>query len=243
MARAACVVTCVVLLGIGLSGEARADADPASDYLYVNNVFLPLSTRVSPGLARELADATQAASEAGRPIRVALIAAPADLGGVPTLFGKATDYARFLDAELQFVYAGRLLVVMPQGAALAAHGRLEANKAVIEATVEPGGDGLARTAIALVRTLSGRARTPTSTQPATTRESPSAASPTAQPTASAKGFPIWASAVISVGSVGVLLAGGLILVRRRLRVRDLAAGASSEVAPSDPDDPYRYKAP
>ena len=49
-------------------------------------------------------------------------------GRVPSLFGKPTDYARFLDAELQFVYSGRLLVVTPQGAALAAHGRLEGTR-------------------------------------------------------------------------------------------------------------------
>ena len=88
-------------------------------------------------------------------MRVALIAAPTDLGGVPVLFGRPPQYARFLGAELQFVYAGRVLVVMPQGAALAEHGRLVANADVVRADVGPGTDGLARTAIALVEKLSG----------------------------------------------------------------------------------------
>ena len=111
---------------------AQADADPAGDYLYTTNVFLPLTTKVSPQLARELRAATAAAAKAGNPIRVALIATSTDLGGVPSLFGKPTDYSRFLDAELQFAYSGRLLVVMPQGAALTAHGRQEADEAVIQ---------------------------------------------------------------------------------------------------------------
>ena len=104
-----------ILACLAVCGSARADADPASDVLYTDDVFLPFSTIVSPGLAGQLADATRAASDAGKPVRVALIAAPADLGGIPSLFGKPTDYARFLGLELQFVYTGRVLIVMPQG--------------------------------------------------------------------------------------------------------------------------------
>jgi hypothetical protein len=202
MARLGCVVAAMLVLGFALSGAARADADPASDYLYVTNVFLPLDTKVSPRLAGELRAATAAAAKAGKPIRVALIATPTDLGGVPSLFGKPTDYARFLDAELQFVYSGKLLVVMPQGAALAAHGRLQADESVLHATVEPGGDGLARTAITLVRELSGQA--PRSVRDASTTSA----------TASS-GFPGWAWAVIALGAVCVALLAGFLVIRRR----------------------------
>ena len=38
-----------------------------------------------------------------------------DLGAVPQLWGKPQTYARFLGAELRFVYKDTLLVVMPQG--------------------------------------------------------------------------------------------------------------------------------
>jgi hypothetical protein len=55
---------------------------------------------------------------------VALIAGPIDLGAIPALFGRPTVYARFLGTELQFVYGGRLLVVMPQGVALSQRGQL-----------------------------------------------------------------------------------------------------------------------
>ena len=202
MARAGCVIAAMLVLGFAVPGAARADADPASDYLYTTNVFLPLATKVSPALARELRAVTAAAAKSGKPIRVALIATRTDLGGVPSLFGKPTDYARFLDAELQFVYSGRLLVVMPQGAALAAHGRLQADESVIHATVEPGGDGLARTAITLVRRLSGQAS-----------RSGEAASQSSESDSS--GIPARVWAVVAVGVVCLAVLAVLVIVRRR----------------------------
>ncbi len=250
MRRRACTVA-LALAAIAAPGAARADADPASDTLYTNDVFLPLSARVSPTLARRLADVASAASAAGKPVRVALIAAPADLGGVPTLFGKPTDYARFLDAELQFVYSGKLLVVMPQGAGLAEHGRLEANASVVHAVIGSGADGLARTAIALVRALSGHepepkpapaSPPPQQARHRSSRRAAPAPSPPASVAASARGFPVWESAVIATGAVGAFVLGGLLFVRRRLRSRPLDAMAASEVVP-DPNDPYRYRGP
>jgi hypothetical protein len=148
----------LALVALVLAGTARADADPASDTLYTSRVFLPLSARVSPRLQRELAEVTLAAERAGRPVRVALIASRTDLGGVPMLFGRPTTYARFLAGELQFVYAGKVLIVMPQGAALGENARLVANADVIQAKVGPGADGLALTAIALVTKLAGVGR-------------------------------------------------------------------------------------
>ena len=38
-----------------------------------------------------------------------------DLGAVPQLWAKPQIYAKFLGAELRFVYKDTLLVVMPQG--------------------------------------------------------------------------------------------------------------------------------
>jgi hypothetical protein len=148
----------LVLVSLVLPVVAHADADPASDTLYTGRVFLPLSATVSPRLARQLDAVTLEAERAGRPVRVALIASKTDLGGVPSLFGKPTTYARFLAGELQFVYPGKVLIVMPQGAALGDHARLVANRDVLDAQVEPGPDGLALTAIALVRKLAGVGR-------------------------------------------------------------------------------------
>jgi hypothetical protein len=145
----------LALVSLVLAGIARADADPASDTLYTGRVFLPLSAEISPRLARELDAVTLQAERVGRPVRVALIASRTDLGGVPQLFGKPTTYARFLASELQFVYPEKVLIVMPQGAALGDHARLVANSDVLNTDVEPGADGLALTAIALVRKIAG----------------------------------------------------------------------------------------
>jgi hypothetical protein len=221
-----------------LPATASADADPASDSLYTGRIFLPLSTPVSPRLAQRLAADVLAAERAGKPVRVALIASPTDLGGVPMLFGRPPQYARFLDAELQFVYTGRVLVVMPQGAALAEHGRLVANADVVRAKVGPGADGLARTAIGLVEKLSGVKAPPgvTVAQPTTT---PSRIHiPTARRSvAKKKAVSDWASAAIAVGAVCLLLAPGFLLVRRRRRRPVVLPPAP------DPDDPYRYRGP
>jgi hypothetical protein len=154
------LIAALVLVALLLPVAARADADPASDTLYTGRVFLPLSAKISPRLARELAAVTLEAERAGRPVRVALIASKTDLGGVPQLFGKPATYARFLASELQFVYPDKVLIVMPQGAALGDHARLVANADVLNTQVEPGPDGLALTSIALVRKLAGVGRPP-----------------------------------------------------------------------------------
>ena len=231
------VVLCAA--SVLLPGEARADADPASDSLYVGRIFLPLSAKVSPSLAGRLAADALAAEQAGKPIRVALIASPIDLGGVPALFGRPTQYARFLGAELQFVYPGPILVVMPQGAALAKSGRLVANKEVVTAVVAPGPDGLAQTAINLVEKLTGvRARKGSPVpETQTTSTVHVFTSPAAQPTKKKGGVPVWASATIAIGAVTLLLVPGFLLVRRRRRQPLMPT------TPPDPDDPYRYRGP
>jgi hypothetical protein len=141
-------------LAAGLAPAASADADPASDTLYTRDVFLPYEP-VTSSAAAELRSAVHDSRADGKPIKVAVIATKRDLGGVPTLFGNPLYYARFLGAELQFLYSGKLLVVMPQGAALSQRGKLLASPAVLHAKIEQGTDGLVRTATGLVRDLSG----------------------------------------------------------------------------------------
>jgi hypothetical protein len=93
---------------------ALADGDPASDFLLVAPVFVPY-TRPSQAQIDRLTKTVAAAKQRGYPIRVAVIANPNDLGSVPQEFGRPEAYAKFLDAEIQSAYPGRLLVVMPQG--------------------------------------------------------------------------------------------------------------------------------
>jgi hypothetical protein len=234
----------LVLLALVLAGTARADADPASDVLYMRRVFLPFDTKIAPALVQRLADVTQAAEEAGGPVRVALIASPKDLGGIPALFGKPTAYARFLGAELQFVYLGQLLVVMPQGAALSQAGRLVANAAVVRAVIGSGGDGLARAAIDIVQTLTGvRAKPkPPPSGPADVPVIQTSGTPTSLATSRRSGTSVWVSAAIAVGAVCLLVAGGLVIVRRR-RGRRIELAPPTQSPPPDPSDPYRYRGP
>ena len=150
--RPAVVLSIAALCSLDAATGARADGDPASDTLYQQTVFYS-NGPVSPALASELERATLGAQRAGKPVRVALIATAADLGAVPSLFGRPSTYARFLGTELEFVYPGRLLVVMPQGAALSQKGRVIGDPAVAKAKAGTGGDGLARTALQLVHDL------------------------------------------------------------------------------------------
>jgi hypothetical protein len=80
--------------------SARADIDPASDVLLVQNVFFPYSPEVCSEVADPLEDLTETAAEAGYPIKVALIASPDDLGGAVDMFADPQEYARFLGEEL-----------------------------------------------------------------------------------------------------------------------------------------------
>jgi hypothetical protein len=134
---------------------AHADADPASDILPTQNVYLPYQPKISSDLKAKLLGATAAAKKAGYPIKVAIIATPADLGGVANLFGKPTEYAGYLGPEINFnKKAQPLLVVMPAGLGTFQAGP-KATSAIAGIKVEDGADGLARTALEAVSKLAG----------------------------------------------------------------------------------------
>lgn len=101
---------------------ARANGDPASDYLLTQNVFLPFTTKIDQNSVKRLNALLVEAKSERFPIRVALILSPSDLGTAFSLFGKPEKYARFLGLELSFVYRDRLLVVMPNGYGYAVKG-------------------------------------------------------------------------------------------------------------------------
>jgi hypothetical protein len=98
-----------------LAATARADGDPASDYLLVQKVFYPIDVKFPPAQKAKLSGLVEAANRAGFKIRVALIASPYDMGSVTSLYGKPRTYARFLGTEIAYIYKQRLLVVMPDG--------------------------------------------------------------------------------------------------------------------------------
>jgi hypothetical protein len=105
-----------LLLALSFAPAALADGDPASDVLQPPNVRVYMTngttdTKLEKGLQRT----AQQVSDAGLPIKVAVIGNKTDLGAVPQLWAKPQTYAKFLGAELRFVYKDTLLVVMPQG--------------------------------------------------------------------------------------------------------------------------------
>ena len=69
----------------------------------------------SRSLEKTVQATAQKVTDAGLPIKVAIIGNKTDLGAVPQLWAKPQTYARFLGAELRFVYKDTLLIVMPQG--------------------------------------------------------------------------------------------------------------------------------
>jgi hypothetical protein len=113
MRTLALIAVCV--LAAVAAQTARADGDPASDYLLVQRVFVPYEGATAAKQEHALVSAVAAANKAGFTIRVALIYSNYDLGSVTVLWRKPRTYARFLGAELGFVYKQRLLIVMPNG--------------------------------------------------------------------------------------------------------------------------------
>jgi hypothetical protein len=109
------LVAAALIVACALAGNARADGDPASDYLLATKVFLPFDMKVSKEKQRELIAFVEATNRSGYAIRVAVIGSSYDMGSVVSLWRKPRTYARFLAAELQFIYAKRLLIVMPNG--------------------------------------------------------------------------------------------------------------------------------
>jgi hypothetical protein len=109
----------VAAFAVALSATplARADGDPASDYLLGSKIFLPYDAKFPPKQAAEFTALVAAANKAGFKIRVAVIWSDYDMGSVTSLWRKPRTYVKFLGLELSFVYKQRLLVVMPNGLA------------------------------------------------------------------------------------------------------------------------------
>jgi hypothetical protein len=108
-------IAVAAMVACALTPSARADGDPASDYLVAQKVFIPYDAKFPAGQQAEFAALVAAANKAGFKIRVALIWSDYDLGAVTSLWRKPRTYARFLGLELGFIYKQRLLIVMPNG--------------------------------------------------------------------------------------------------------------------------------
>lgn len=127
----------VAVLALVIPSAARADGDPASDYLLSQALFNPPDSGVPPAYATQLMSVIQNAKLGGYEIRVALIATRYDMGSVTILFKQPERYARFLGKELYFLYKGRVLVVMPNGLGFAVGGVKNAAGQAIVARIPP----------------------------------------------------------------------------------------------------------
>jgi hypothetical protein len=146
-----------LLLALVLAPQALADGDPASDILAPaeTRVYMTLAAKDS-SLEKQLVKTTQQVTDAGLPIKVAVIGNKTDLGAVPQLWAKPQTYARFLGSELRFIYKDTLLVVMPQGFGInGPYGQPKAVAALagIDPRKDPTPEGLTASADQAMRAL------------------------------------------------------------------------------------------
>ena len=139
MARRVAILAAVLLLSA--PAAARANGDPASDYLLVQSVFLPFNAKVDPDVTARLSDAIRESDKAGFRIKVAVIGSRYDLGTAFSLFNKPQKYCEFLGLELSFQYRDRLIVVMPNGFGVSISGKPDARGVrALKGMAGPGSD-------------------------------------------------------------------------------------------------------
>ena len=124
-------VLCAALLA---PCAARADADPASDVLYIGSLFLPYTAKALAVGRGALSAAIRTRPAVGKPIRVALIAS-AERSRRRAAALREADRVRTVPRRRAASSStpDSVLVVMPQGAGYAKGGRLVADKAVTAA--------------------------------------------------------------------------------------------------------------
>jgi hypothetical protein len=145
----------LVLVASFCATTARADGDPASDVLYVQDVFVPYPSPSADTVAT-LETVVKQANAGGFRLKVAVLASQTDMGTARSLFNRPGDYAKFLGYELSYNYEGVLLVVMPAGFGVYKKDATttEFEHAVSSVNIEASTpDALMRTATAAVRHL------------------------------------------------------------------------------------------
>ena len=218
-----CLVLALLAAAVA-TPAARADGDPASDFLLSQQVFYPYYSNTPKAGVAQLKQTVADANKRGYTIRVAVITSPYDLGSLSALWHKPVAYANFLGLELAFVYRDRLLVVTPNGYGYSPK-RVYKNKTYVEEhdpktlaflsrqPIGKGVDGLLATADKAVRLLAakhGVKLAPPSKHSSSTGSSSSD------------------TIVIAVAAViGAVLIAGLEILRRRRRSRRISGEPES----------------
>jgi hypothetical protein len=156
----AVLVALAALIGC-VAASARADGDPASDFLLSQSTFLsPFDGHIPTADRTAIVQMLAQAKLKGFPLKVAVITTRYDLGAVPILFDKPQTYAKFLGTEDYYYWKDELLVVMPNGYGIYKAAKLPANdKALIAALPSPAttdGATLVIDAEKVVRELAAR---------------------------------------------------------------------------------------
>jgi hypothetical protein len=204
--RPAAAVLALLLAVAVAAGTARADGDPASDYLLSQQVFFPFSVKYPESRQQQLAGLVKDANDRGYKIRVALIANKSDLGAVTSLWGQPRTYAHFLGQELAFLYKGPLLIVMPAGLGFN-HGKQPTAReyALLKRVAKPqGAGGLIDTAEVAVQKLAA------------------AHGVTVAPRAAPSGGRSYGTIGVVAGALAVILAAAAIVLLLRRRRSDFS---------------------
>jgi hypothetical protein len=179
--RRLAALAAAVLVALAAAGAARADGDPASDFLYLGTLYPSVSKPANGDKGDELRGLLKAARAKGYPVKVALIVDKQDLGQYPQLFASPQRYANLLASELAIYrrLKAPVLVVTPNGLGVAGNerrdgklvkitdARAKALLAGLPSSPEADGEALADVAIDGVRQLAEKDRQalPESIQP------------------------------------------------------------------------------
>ena len=86
-----------LLLALALAPSALADGDPASDVLVPPDIRVYMTNGATDlQLEQKVQSTAEQVSNAGRPIKVAIIGNKTDLGAIPQLWAKPQTYARWV---------------------------------------------------------------------------------------------------------------------------------------------------
>lgn len=208
-----------LLIGVPVA-VAHADGDPGSDVLVFQNLFVGADAGLTVAQQAQFGQLLSSADRAGFPIRVAIIASPADLGAVTALWNKPRAYASFLGIELSLAYKQRLLVVMPGGFGFnwPGHSVTPVYGELANVPIRPGGAGLLNGARSAVQALAGAdgiklgSPSPARSQPATATRAGSGSTATAAGRSTDDSVAIIAAALAAIAA---LAAGTRVAVLRR----------------------------
>jgi hypothetical protein len=158
----ACACVAAALAAIA-AAPVRAHGDPITDSLLTTSIFFPPEVNVSDLLVRELTDEVQRAEAAGKPVKVAIVNAPSDLGPRAGFFNKPQPFAVFVARDLSAFHSGAVIVAMANGIGFVpAAGSSQDRTLLTSVPIGAGPNGLTQAATEAVRRVTGASDQPTS---------------------------------------------------------------------------------